>query len=293
MTDYALGMVIGSLLCFALFAVRLGFSGQKAVTALPALALSALLAALLSKVGYVLLMANRELANYGWGAFVRFRPELFCFTLGAVGAVLGTVLASRLMRRPVTPVLDAFAPVLALLVMIFRLGEHHLGMIGAGNYVEAEGWLAGFPFTLQNAYGEHYWAVYMLEVAVALLIALFAQSRKGSFSWTVLLLALTQILLESLRAKSMKWGFVRVEQVLCALLTVGMLVHACSHGSARRRWLTVPGAVLLIAVVGFMEFALEKTNLPNLICYGLMLLSLTGVAGLYAYASAKEGHHVQ
>ena len=96
--------------------------------------------------------------------------------------------------------------------------------------------------------------------------------------WT--LLALPQIYCESLRARCMKWGFVRVEQLLCGLLVLALIAYACYKlGSKKKRryWPVLWGA-LCIGGMALVEFALDKSTLPNLLCYGVMWACLAGLA---------------
>ena len=95
----------------------------------------------------------------------------------------------------------------------------------------------------------------------------------------VLLYAATQILCESLRQDSvLRWGFVRVNQVVGAVVIAGVLV-LCFCLTRNRSWRKLAGSFGLMlmgmGVVMAMEFALEKKIsaiefVPMDVCYLVM-----------------------
>ena len=247
------------------------------------------LGAVLSKVTYVVLQWHYAFPHWGWGAFTVLRPDTFCFFGGAVGVVLGVIISAKLTHQRVLPVLDAFAPAGALLVAIARFGEKYLGEIGTAGFEMPEQ-LAFFPFALTNEWGESYPAIFMLSCLAALIVAIVGLTRKPGgrdgqlFLRTAFYLALPQIMCESLLAECMKWGFVRVQQLLCALTLLVILIVECRRAagslSFAKRWWPV-GALLLCAagLVG-VEFALDKSGLPAFVGYGAMVVLLALIAGL-------------
>lgn len=245
------------------------------------------LGAVLSKVTYVVLQWHYAFPHWGWGAFTVLRPDTFCFFGGAVGVVLGVIISAKLTHQRVLPVLDAFAPAGALLVAIARFGEKYLGEIGTAGFEMPEQ-LAFFPFALTNEWGESYPAIFMLSCLAALIVAIVGLTRKPGgrdgqlFLRTAFYLALPQIMCESLLAECMKWGFVRVQQLLCALTLLVILLAECRRASGSltfaKRWWPV-GALLLCAagLVG-VEFALDKSGLPAFVGYGAMVVLLALIA---------------
>lgn len=245
------------------------------------------LGAMLSKVTYVVLQWHYAFPHWGWGAFTVLRPDTFCFFGGAVGVVLGVIISAKLTHQRVLPVLDAFAPAGALLVAIARFGEKYLGEIGTAGFEMPEQ-LAFFPFALTNEWGESYPAIFMLSCLAALIVAIVGLTRKPGgrdgqlFLRTAFYLALPQIMCESLLAECMKWGFVRVQQLLCALTLLAILLAECRRAAGSltfaRRWWPV-GALLLCAagLVG-VEFALDKSGLPAFVGYGAMVVLLALIA---------------
>ncbi|MBQ9009867.1 MAG: prolipoprotein diacylglyceryl transferase [Clostridia bacterium] len=215
------------------------------------------------------------------------------------GAVAGVILAAvGLCRRrglPVASVLDALAIPGLICIAICRLGEGSAGE-GLGSWVEDEA-LAVFPFAVPNLYGEPQWSVFLLEAAAALVIALILHARKGTCTgkrlWTGLaMVAACQIVFESLRMDSvLKIGFVRVSQVISAVILLGIVLAGHLLRSDKNR--AVHGAigiVLLATVVGILEWALEKTQISNWIIYGVM--SIAAFAMLQIALRALRGKTV-
>ena len=256
------------------------------------------LGAVLSKVTYVVLQWHYAFPHWGWGAFTVLRPDTFCFFGGAVGVVLGVIISAKLTHQRFLPVLDAFAPAGALLVAIARFGEKYLGEIGTAGFEMPEQ-LAFFPFALTNEWGESYPAIFMLSCLAALIVAIVGLTRKPGgrdgqlFLRTAFYLALPQIMCESLLAECMKWGFVRVQQLLCALTLLAILLAECRRAAGSltfaRRWWPV-GALLLCAagLVG-VEFALDTSGLPACVGSGAMVVLLA----LIAAAECEAGKRVK
>ena len=213
-----------------------------------------------------------------------------------IGVVLGVIISAKLTHQRVLPVLDAFAPAGALLVAIARFGEKYLGEIGTAGFEMPEQ-LAFFPFALTNEWGESYPAIFMLSCLAALIVAIVGLTRKPGgrdgqlFLRTAFYLALPQIMCESLLAECMKWGFVRVQQLLCALTLLAILLAECRRASGSlsfaRRWWPV-GALLLCAagLVG-VEFALDKSGLPAFVGYGAMVVLLALIAAAECGAARR------
>jgi prolipoprotein diacylglyceryltransferase len=253
--EYLYILLAGALVCTAAYALRLRRYQLKAWSALPALALSILLGVALAKVFYVLPLISRVWPRYGWASFLRMKESEFSFIGACAGACLGTALSAKLTRQSVARALDAFAPAGALMAAVARAGEYCLGTLGVGQYMEN----GFFPIAVQNEWGEWFAAVFILEAVLALLCAAgsFLLSRKPSqpagtaFRRTLFYLALPQIFSESLRAQSMKWGFVRIEQVMCAVVVVALVYIACTLFRAERKPLRryAPCLYMFISIV--------------------------------------------
>ena len=291
-TAYWVLMGIGAVLCAVVMNLRLHARNMRYLPILPAI----VLAAVLSKVCYVVLQWHYAFPRWGWGAFTVFAPDTFCFFGGAAGAVLGIALGAKLTRQKLRSALDAFAPAGALMVAVARFGEKYLGEIGTAGFEMPEQ-LAFFPFALTNEWGESYPAIFMLSCVAALIVALVGLTRKPSgqagrlFLRTAFYLALPQILCESLLAECMKWGFVRVQQLLCALTLLAILLLECRQAakslSFAKRY--APVGVLLLCAAGLVgvEFALDKSGLPAFVGYGAMVVLLALIAAAECWAGKR------
>ena len=168
-------------------------------------------------------------------------------------------------------------------IALCRLAEGFAGE-GLGDWVE-EGFFCRLPFAAPNAYGEYQWALFIPE-AVAALCILFAcrnvPAGKGTRAKHALLLyAACQIVFESLRMDSvLKIGFVRVSQVLSAVMILLILLSNMKEKGNGLRWAPVLLFGCLVAAVGGIEWALDKTALPNGVLYALMAAACAGMAAV-------------
>lgn len=219
-----------------------------------------------------------------------------------LGGVLALALTARRTRQSWGRIADALCAPAALVIALARLAE---GLVGQGYGWYVEDWfdpmngmslfhpqefdgLLRFPFAVQDMYGEWSWAIFVLEALLALVIALHALRRgEGECSGDTALRALldlcaAQILCESLRQDAvLRFGFVRVSQVLGALVAVALLVYGCVRMEKTRpvRLLApILGTLASVGVVVAMEFALEKKIVwleawPMDVCYLLTALA--------------------
>lgn len=304
---YFLFLTIGAVICTGLFAWKLYLKKEKPALSLLALPLAALLGTMMSKMTYVLLKAGEQFDNYGLSAFLRTQPAEFSFAGGCAGVVLAVWLVARIAKRPAASLLDAFAPCGALMYAIARGCTYFLDpmcMVGIGDYVENEA-LCFFPVAVENQmFGGWFFAVFMLECACALVCALaaFLLSRKACRPGRVLLhtvffLALPQVFCEQLLGSYMKWGFVRVEQLLCAMIAFGIILYACiKNKGASKRFLPAILSVLCMLMVIDLLFMLDNKYLfglelaPN-VCYILMIGLLGCMAALSLWAYRRLNKH--
>ena len=313
-------MAAGSAIIFALYglrcakAVRLPALKEHAWgTALLSFVFSVLFGTVLARVGYALLMQELDFEYDGIAALeqlLEFEIDTVSFLFGALGVILGVLLANRLTRKgSVITGMDAFAPFGALLAALFRLGEVSFGSYGAGGNLPEGSPLAFFPLALKidvaGGYTYWAWAVCVLSAVFALVwagISFFRLRSKGraglSFTLTLFFLALPQVLCESLRHNvSMIWLFVHVEELLCALALLGVMlfwVLKAGRGlSFLRRWgplgVLILGAGLLVGV----EFAIDGKyfGLPVPVCYVIMCVVLIAI-GWAGAAAAKHWNAV-
>lgn len=315
MSPYLWIMIAGSVAVFALYglrcarAVRLPDLRKRAwETALLSCLLAGLFGLVLARVGYALLMQELDFEYDGLEALtylLEIEITNVSFFCGAAGVCLGVLLANRLTRKGTSLAgLDAFAPFGALLAALFRLGELFFGTYGLGRSLPEDSPLAFFPLAAQVTDGGGYtswrWAVCVLSAVFALVWAAVAffrlrsRNRTGySFTLTLFFLSLTQILCESLRTRGMFWLFVHVEQLLCAVTLLGVLLFWILRSGKglpfSRRWWPVGLLLLCAGLLVGVEFAIDGKilNLHLSVSY-LIMCALLVVISFAGAAAAKR-----
>lgn len=254
----------------------------------------ALLCAVLTPLCARVYLHVTKYAARGLDGFVLLssRPYEYAMCGALLGVVLAGMLCARLTRQRTGRVLDALAPAGLLALAVARLGEV-FSDFGWGQMVLEPAWQR-FPFAVQDMYGQWHLAVFMLEGVAALVLCVCVwRMRDGTegdvFLTALLWLSMTQIFCESLRAETIRWGFVRVQQVQCAVF--GLLVLA---GRALRRRSVRGGLIALtvylagVGAVVFLEYALDKLPMPQAFDYAVMAAVL-GVMGLAAMRAGGFG----
>lgn len=296
------GAVLIGLFWARVFCARRGLAAQTvSVFAVLALPLSFLCARLL----YCLICLD-GFSRQGLAYFFEFTGGGYTLFGALLGGVLALALTARRTRQPWGRIADALCAPAALVIALGRLAE---GLVGQGYGWYVEDWfdpmngmslfhpeefdgLLRFPFAVQDMYGEWSWAVFVLEALLALVIGALALRRgegrrPGDTALRALLnLCAAQILCESLRQDAvLRFGFVRVSQVLGALVAVALLVYGClrmERPTPARVAVPVVGTLASAGVVVAMEFALEKKivlleALPMDVCYLLTALACLGL----------------
>ena len=273
--------------------------GMKIAPVFTGVLLGAALALALSKALYTVLLSNRVWPRYGWASLLRMDAAEFSFIGGCLGMVLGVALGAKLHRICPPIMLSLFAPVGALMAAGVRAAEIFLDMQGAGSYVENET-IARAPFAISNEWGEWFWAVFLLEALAALVVAVvFGVSKKEDailslrFERVVYYLCVPQIFCESLRALGMRWGFVRIEQVLCGVIIEGLLIYGCLQCAAPRgfwkRFWPCFAAIGCVGVVVGVEFGLDKVpQISDTVWYCVMIAALVGFGALEHFVTGRR-----
>lgn len=285
--QYVLSLVLALALSLGIYGLRLHRAGMKPQAALLSLPVSALLGFGLAKVLYVLLQTNYVWRRWGFASFLRMDLREFSFFGGMAGVLLGVVLVGWLLKLPLRRNMDAFAPGMALLCGLGKFAEFFLGDFGSGSYVENEAHQF-FPLAIVNEWEEWYYAVFMLAGLCGLIVfvvSLLRSKRHADvpgmlFGRTAFYLALPMVLCESLRTECMRWGFVKCEQVLCAV-TIGAAIFALCWGIRvphSRRWLPIAGVLVIVAGLVAVEFMLDKLSYPEYVGYSIMLTLLALLA---------------
>ncbi|MBQ8093010.1 MAG: hypothetical protein IJ242_05480 [Clostridia bacterium] len=195
-----------------------------------------------------------------------------------LGIVLGTAVAAFITKVPVRLGLDVITPASLAAVVIARFAE------GASDF----GWgalvfepqLQFFPLCIADMYNQFHLAVFLFEGLAALCIfCLMPRTSSGSgcrFWISACRFMLAQIFLESLRAETLRIGFVRVQQVECAVLLL-LMALLIPRNSRKMMIQSVAAVLIMVGVSVFAEFALDKiTIIPAPAVYLLLCSALTG-----------------
>lgn len=281
-TVYAYGLAVaGAAVLSFLFAHYMMKKAALKGATLSWFALLALpLGILCARAGYCLATLDWFLYT-GVEFFFHFNEGGYILYGAMAGCLLAAWLTGKITQQPLGKIADALATPAALMIALCRLAEMLAGEgygwtlqywfdaeYGYSSFpLEDPSFLFRFPFGMQ-VWGEWKWAVCVFEAAAALVIMVCvlrmrARRAGGQALMMILMYAAMQALCESLRQDSvLRWGFVRISQVLSALVVAAVLLICCLKApkprSGRRIALTWAGIVTLMGIVMAMEFALEK-----------------------------------
>lgn len=273
--QYVLWFLGSLVISLGLFAV-MNRGKRVAVQCLLMGVLGTVLGIVLAKLVYYLAMID-FMIMYGWlDSLVDTTMGTFSYYGGVAGFCLGVICSALITRQKPMAQLNAFAPAGLLLASLARFGEIMLEGVGIRDMLYWEHpEHCFFPLAVSNEYGEWLYAVFMLEGLLTL--GVFAlclwKLKEHRFLRSLFYLCLIQILCESLRSDSFTWLFVKVEQLICMLGAVGvLLVYCLKTPGARRRWMPIVYCVPVAAVFVVLEFALNgKIPLSKPLCYGVMI----------------------
>lgn len=208
------------------------------------------------------------------------------YTYMLYGAVIGgfaaAFLTAKINGESFGRVADAAAAPAALLIAAGRFGEYLVDAGFGSNIVEwfdpYEMWsmipwedpepICRFPLAVQNYYGTWRFSINLWEglAAVVFLIVLLAMKKRrngGAATLLLLMYASCQILFESMRKDEVIiWGFVKANQLISALLVLGILVFCWLKQPKEQRkqaelWLRTAMLLIAAGIVMMMEFALD------------------------------------
>ena len=259
-----LAICVYSASCILFFVLNLIRSDRRgAAAAAVSFPLCAVLGIFFAKLSYVILMGE-------WETLLSPEPSEFCFTGGAAGVCLGVLLAAGFTGyRPAGRLLDRFVLPGALLVAGLRIAEAELGSLGTGRFIETPAGSSFLILAVYNRYGEPHVAVFVWEAAAAVIVGLLsllaAESRPGQrFETAVFRLCACQILLENMRSRAMTWGFVRVEQLLCAVILAVLLLLACARSTKKQGAVRfLPAVYLLVCVAALVGIEFLRQRSPS------------------------------
>lgn len=268
------------------------FLGRKHLSSTLSLILSASVGGILGgRILYCLAAMDLVQVYYGGIAFL---PQMWLGGFTLYGAVLGAIAATALYaaakKKPLAPLMSLLAPGGALVLMVERFAEA-LTDQGLGDYIFDES-LAFFPVTVTSSWGDLQVPVFFYEgvmAAVLLAVSLIHCRKQSGWEIFTVLLALSQIFLESLREDEfICYGFVRFNQLAsAAVLAVLLFIRIRRQVKTNGRWTLWAALRILLSLMGagmviLLEFALDKSEINNLILYGVMAVTLVvmGIAAL-------------
>ena len=221
-----------------------------------------------AKLFYILLIEIGYILESGdWSGLFLMRPDFFCFVGGAVGVWLGLLASVAITGyQPVGTLLDRFVLPGALLIAGLRMAEIELGSVGLGRYIEMPE-SPHLVLAAYNQYGEPHVAVFFWEALAAAVIGLLSfcgkEERPGlRFETAVFRLCVCQILLENMRNSYLNWGFVRVDQLLCAVILMVLVLICCFRNKEKQgtaRFLPALYLFLCIGAIVGIEFLRQRS----------------------------------
>lgn len=304
-TPHLLLMGLGVLLCLAFAFYSLKKAGTHGKTARLFIALAVPLAFIFARLGHALVYLADTLDDPA--SLLELGEDKFLLLGAGLGLMLVMLLAARFGRTSFGKLADVLAPIFALMMAWSRLLE---GLVGLGYSLDIlNPSLQFFPLGIYDDYWETWaYALFVLEALYALFIALclyrIRSFYKGDrFIVLVFLYAVLQIWFESLRRDAYaRIGFIRVNQLLCALLVGGIVLYWLLR-SRRGLGYVLTRFVPLLALAGVvMEFAVEykigfllelnqrwqlSQSQHYLFTYGIMLLAVLGMMTLGLIARRK------
>lgn len=192
------------------------------------------------------------------------------------GSVLGLMIYAKLGKISFAKLANAAAPAAALMIAIARSAEC-MTAAGVGWPVENES-LQFFPLAVVNEWEEWHYAIFVLEALVALGLFLYLNhlERKGRKTAMpfIIVYASMQLLMESLRKDDvLTFGFVKVSMILSALILTAVVISFIIR-RVKGAWWSLAGLAAGCGLVTALEFALDKSSIPNEIVYAMMLVAV-------------------
>ena len=306
LTLYPYGLALAAATALSLLLAALAF--RRRALKMDALSWFGLLGIPLGLLGarlFYCLAALDWVMQEGFGFFFQLSRGGYMLYGALAGCALALWLTARITGESFARMADALAAPAMALIFLGRLAE---GLVDQGYGWCVEDWFMEdsgmslfvmedpsffyrLPFAVPDMYSNYNWAVFVFEALTAGVIALILLRTRprtdgARATLALLLYAATQILCESLRQDAvLRWGFVRINQVIGAVLIAGLMLLFVLRDPARR-----PGQIAglsagilgCMGVVIAMEFALEKKIsaiefVPMDVCYVLMALACLGL----------------
>lgn len=315
LTIYGYGLAVA--LAAALGLVWGAYNCRKAGLKADAMSWLALLAIPLGVLGARLLYFVACL-KFDFAGFFDFADGGFALYGAMAGVAVAAMIAGRVAHVSCDRLLDQLCAPAALTIGLCRLAEGLVGQ-GYGWYVadwfdpemgmslvhlEDCSFFERFPFAIMDMYEEWSWAIFVWEaiVAFALCIVMLRINgrrdgqRTGMF---VVIYAAMQALNEGLRQDAvLRLGFVRINQVISAVLIAALLYVACRRlpkgKQLKPSLIAWAGTIVSMGLVMAMEFALEKKIMflewmPMDLCYVVMFAACLGM--IFSYRFVWKRNH--
>lgn len=225
------------------------------------------------------------LLHDGWSfatsGMFRAEPYGYAFCGAALGTILAGAVSAWLTGISVRDTWEAMTLPGLVMVLCARLAEG-MSDFGWGAIVN-ESWMQRPPIAvLDPMWQEWHLAVFNLEALCAFslcaVLVIKRETLAGRLFPTALnWWAMTQIFCESLRVETLKWGFVRVQQVQCAVLAAAVLLFFTRKAPGNKRLLPWCAFLAGVCLVVLLEFALDKCPWPRSLDYAIMALVLGGM----------------
>ena len=264
----------------AVFALALKRRGLSVPVAFIGMAAGVPLALIAGKLLW-LAFNSQQFDDYGAACLVRFLPGEFSFTGACAGLVLAVVLAALLRKERPARVLDAFAPALCVFTVIARLAELFVGDLGLAetSYIGlpeiTDGSLiAFFPFAVRDSWGFWQLGASGLEAVAALVFTVpasvvlrrelpprLADKNGVVFEAAAFGLCASAFFPELYKITALVFYYIRVEQLLCAVVMLALVIRVCRVLSRRklpRPYLPLILFLVFLALNAFTQYFLDK-----------------------------------
>lgn len=213
-----------------------------------------------------------------------------------IGAFLGAWIAAYLCHEKVLIALDILPFAFLGSLTIERIFEV-FSDFGWGALVYDSRWQF-FPLSTADMYGQYHLSVFFFEAAAALILFILLPKNKigtgKSFFMGMLVFSLSQMFFESLRSETLRFGFVRIQQAECFLIVLVLTLTQIRYLGTRRGIGLAVLTLILLAVMIFCEYALDKlTEIPTLVIYLIMCLSLAATGIIIARTTHGGFEHVK
>ena len=335
LTLYPFGLLLAPLAlgALALIAHSMKKAGLKKGTASWFALLAVPLCFAVSHLGYCVFIVDQMIGNEDFGMLVRVREGGFLLWGAIAGGLLAAMITGRITGQPIGRITDNTILAACLLIAAGRIicglvfKDQGIGMPledwfntdwldpEEADYtnrfslfaLEDYSFFERFPFAVLNYYGEWCWAVFVAEAlwacAIAVITARCRAKDGGRTALFLILYSCGQIVLEAMlrgEVLHLPWlGFVRANQVLCAIALVAVICVSLKRLKKEERGkaalVCFAQVIPAIGIVVAMEFAALEKKIsmieawPADVCFLIMGLACLWM-GLAAHAVWKKAY---